>query len=73
MGWPRASTEAIRQNVTDAFVRFMIRPEFLLAERFYHQDYLNHEAVSERGHGSQAAVATVRVASFLFWRSAIRD
>jgi hypothetical protein len=42
------STQAIRQNVTDAFLRFMNGSEFDLAERLYHPDYVNHEAESER-------------------------
>ena len=54
---PSAGT--IRQNVTDAFLRFMNRREFDLAERLYHPDYVNHKAVPERTRGPQGAVATV--------------
>jgi predicted ester cyclase len=53
------SAETIRHNVTDAFLRFMTRREFDLAERLYHPDYVNHEAMSERSRGPQGAVATV--------------
>jgi predicted ester cyclase len=53
------SADTIRRNVTDAFLRFMTRREFDLAERLYHPDYANHEAVSGRSRGPQSAVATV--------------
>ena len=54
-----ASPDEIRQNVSDAFLRFMTQREFDLAHRLYHTDYVNHEAASERSHGPEGAIATV--------------
>ena len=50
--------ETIRQNVRDAFERFMTRGEAQLAERLYHPDYLNHEADPQRSSGVEGASAT---------------
>ena len=50
--------ETIRQNVRDAFERFMTRGEAELAERLYHPDYVNHEADPERSSGIEGARAT---------------
>jgi predicted ester cyclase len=53
-----AEVETIRQNVRDAFTRFMTGGEDELAERIYHPDYFNHEAEPERARGVEGAVAT---------------
>src|SRR3954462_10676680 len=50
--------ETLRQNVSDAFERFMTRGEAGLAERLYHPDYFNHEADPERSSGIEGAKAT---------------
>jgi len=54
-----ADGETIRRNVKDAFLRLMNNREFELAERLYHNNYVNHEAASQRSTGPDGAVATV--------------
>jgi hypothetical protein len=50
--------ETIRQNVPDAFERFMPGHEPGLAESLYHPDYVNHEDDPERSSGIEGAKAT---------------
>src|SRR3954453_145248 len=50
--------ETLRQNVREAFERFMTGGEAELAERLYHPDYVNHEADPERSSGIEGARAT---------------
>ena len=53
-----AEKETIRQNIRDAFERFMTGGDDSLVERLYHPEYVNHEADLERSSGQEGAKAT---------------
>lgn len=58
--------EVVRQNVRDAFGRFMTGGEEDLDERLYPPDYVNHEA-SGAERGARRGEGHRRVASIVLW------